>query len=120
MKHANSAMPNALYTITTFINVMFRIKLFAVSFNSTCNRLFDMGCVEPSVIGGGGGGRGGSPHHNFAVIAPMIMKFSTGINVFNTKKLVTNSQTPSLIWRNLVFRRVLRVLVSNVKSEFTF
>ena len=73
---------------------MYRIKLFAVSFNSTYDRLFDMGFFEPSVMGGGGGA---SPHHNFVVIAPMIMKFGTGINVFYTKKLVTNSQTPSLI-----------------------
>ena len=32
------------------------------------------GLFEPSVIWGGGGG-----HHNFVVIAPMIMKFGTGI-----------------------------------------
>ena len=34
---------------------------------------------------GGGGGGGGSgirgPHHNFVVIAPMIMKFGTGIKL---------------------------------------
>ena len=37
--------------------------------------LFDMGFSEPSVMGGG-----------FAVIAPMIMKFDTGIklHVFHT------------------------------------
>ena len=70
--------------IPTFINVMFRIKLFAVSFNSTYDRLFDMGFFEPSVMGGGGGG--GSPHHTFVVIAPMIMKVGTGIKVFYTKK----------------------------------
>ena len=42
-----------------------------------------MGFFEPSVMGGGGGG--GSPHHNYVVIAPMIMKFGTGIDVFYTK-----------------------------------
>ena len=36
--------------------------------------LFDIGFFEPSVMGGGGGGHEG-PHHNFAVIALMIMKF---------------------------------------------
>ena len=34
---------------------MYRIKLFAYSFNSTYDRLFDMGFFEPSVMGGGGG-----------------------------------------------------------------
>ena len=48
---------------------------------------------EPSVMGGGGGGDEG-PHHNFVVIAPMTMKFDTGIklDVFYTmvtKKFVT-------------------------------
>ena len=38
-----------------------------------------MGFFEPSVIGGGGGMR--APHHNFAVIAPMIMKFGTGVKL---------------------------------------
>ena len=46
---------------------------------------------------GGGGGEGGGhegPHHNFNVVAPMIMKFSTGVklDVFYTmviKKFVT-------------------------------
>ena len=32
-----------------------------------------MGFFEPSVIGGG--------HHNFVVIAPMIMKLGTGIKL---------------------------------------
>ena len=36
--------------------------------------------------GGGGGHEGPSPRHNFVVIAPMIMKFSTGVkpDVFYT------------------------------------
>ena len=37
---------------------------------------------EPSVIGGGGGGGGREgPHHNFVVIAPMIMKCGTGVKL---------------------------------------
>ena len=38
-----------------------------------------MGFFEPSIMGGGG-------HHNFFVIAPMIIKFGTGIerSVFYT------------------------------------
>ena len=45
--------------------------------------LFDMGFFEPLVMGGGGGGEGGmrAPHHNFVVIAPMIMKFGTDIKL---------------------------------------
>ena len=46
-----------------------------------------MGFFEPSVMGGGGGGRAmRAPHHNYVAIAPMIMKFGTGVklNVFYT------------------------------------
>ena len=43
-----------------------------------------MGFFEPSVMGRGGGHE--SPHHNFVVIAPMIIKFGTGVkrDVFYT------------------------------------
>ena len=34
---------------------------------------------EPLVMGGGGGMR--APYHNFVVIAPMIMKFGTGVKL---------------------------------------
>ena len=40
--------------------------------------LFDMGFLERSVMGGGGIR---ATHHSFAVIAPMIMKFGTGIKL---------------------------------------
>ena len=36
-----------------------------------------MGFFELSVMGGGHKG----PHHNFVVVAPMIMKFGTGIKL---------------------------------------
>ena len=39
-----------------------------------------MGFFEPSVMGGRGGGMRG-PHHNFVVIAPMIMKLGKGIKL---------------------------------------
>ena len=39
-----------------------------------------MGFFEPSVVGGWGGGMR-APHHNFVVIAPMIMKFGTGVKL---------------------------------------
>ena len=35
-----------------------------------------MGFFEPSVMGGHEG-----PHHNFVGIAPMIMKFGTGVKL---------------------------------------
>ena len=41
--------------------------------------LFDMGFFEPSVMRGGGGHEG--PHHNFVVIASMIMKFGTSVKL---------------------------------------
>ena len=41
--------------------------------------LLDMGFFEPSVMGGGQGHEG--PHHNSVVIAPMIMKFGTGVKL---------------------------------------
>ena len=37
-----------------------------------------MGFFEPSVMGEGGLR---APHHNFVVIAPMIMKFGTGVKL---------------------------------------
>ena len=40
-----------------------------------------MGFFEPSVMEGGGGGGYEGPHHNFAVIALMIMKFGTGVKL---------------------------------------
>ena len=38
--------------------------------------LFDMGFFEPSVMGGHE-----APHHNFVVIASMIMEFGTGVKL---------------------------------------
>ena len=53
-----------------------------------------MGFFEPSVMGRGDEAPP-PPHHNFVVIAPMIMKFGTGVklDVFYTmvtKKFVTS------------------------------
>ena len=48
--------------------------------------LFDMGLFEPSVMGG---------HHNFVVIALMIMKFGTGIELHVFYTMVTKS-----LWRH--------------------
>ena len=41
--------------------------------------LFDMGFFWTVSYKGGGGMR--APHHNFVVIAPMIMKFGTGVKL---------------------------------------
>ena len=69
--------------------------------------LFDMGFFETSVMGGGGGMR--APHHDFVVIAPIIMKFGTGIelDVFYTMATKTCDVTTitSLRRHNLYFSR---------------
>ena len=56
-----------------------------------------MGFFELSLMGGGGMR---TPHHNFVVVALMIMKFDTGIkfDVFYT--MITKKFVTSLILRN--------------------
>ena len=44
----------------------------------------------------GGGGR----HHNFVVIAPMIMKFGTSIKLYVFYTMVTKNFVTSLLLRN--------------------
>ena len=57
-----------------------------------------MGFFEPSVMGGGQGMR--VSHHNFVVIAPMIIKIGTDVklNVFYT--MVTKELVTSLLLRH--------------------
>ena len=55
-----------------------------------------MGVFEPSVTGGGGGGGGA----NFVVIAPMIMKFDTGIKLDVFYTVVTKEFVTLLLLRN--------------------
>ena len=50
-------------------------------------------------MGGGGGGHEG-PHHNFVVIASMIMKFGTGIKLDVFYTMVTQKFATSLLLRN--------------------
>ena len=52
--------------------------------------LFDMGFFLRVSYGGGGGGHEG-PHHNFVVIAPMIMKFGTGVQLDLFYTMVTKN-----------------------------
>ena len=40
-----------------------------------------------------------SPHHNFVVIAPMIMKFGTGVKLDVFYKMVTKKFVTSLLLR---------------------
>ena len=61
-----------------------------------------MGFFELSVIGGGGGGDEGSPHHNFLVIAPMIMKFGTGVRLDVFYTMVAEKFLTSLLLRHYV------------------
>ena len=67
--------------------------------------LFDMGffLIRQS-LGGGGKGGGGEyevPHHNFVVIAPMIMKFGKCItlDVFYTMVTKSAAVTQQKLWR---------------------
>ena len=41
-----------------------------------------------------------APHHNFVVIAPMIMKFGTGIKLDVFYPMVTKTFVASLLLRN--------------------
>ena len=54
--------------------------------------LFDMSFFEPSVMGGMR-----TPHHNFVVTAPMIMKFGTGIKLDVFYTMVTKKFVMSLL-----------------------
>ena len=56
--------------------------------------LFDIGFFAPSVIGGPEG-----PHHNFVDIAPMIMKFGTGVELDVFYTMVTKKFVTSLLLR---------------------
>ena len=56
-----------------------------------------MGFFEQSVMGKGG--MRALPHHNFVVIAPMIMKFGTGIKLDVFYTMVTKKFVRSLLLR---------------------
>ena len=52
--------------------------------------LFDVVFFEPSVMGGGGGAWG-PPCNKIVVIAPMIIKFGTGIKLDALYTMITKS-----------------------------
>ena len=54
-----------------------------------------MGFFEPSVIGGHAG-----PHHNFVVIASMIMKFGTDVKLDVFYTMVIKEFVTSLLLRH--------------------
>ena len=54
------------------------------SFIGLALTLFDMGFFEQSIMGG-------VPHHNFVVIAPMIMKFGTVVKLDLFYTMVTKN-----------------------------
>ena len=70
-------------------------KKISVFFLTTLT-LFDMGFFEPSVMEG----HEGAPHHNFVVMAPMIMKFGTGIKLDEFYTMVTKKFVTSLLLCN--------------------
>ena len=59
---------------------------------------------EPSVMGGGGGMfnlvNHKGPHHNFVAIAPVIIKFGTGIKLDAFYTMVTKDFVTSLLLPN--------------------
>ena len=57
-----------------------------------------MGFFELSVMGGGGGHE--APHHSFVVIAPIIMKFGTGVKLDVLYTVVTKQFVTSLLLRH--------------------
>ena len=61
--------------------------------------LFEMAWAffEPSIMGGGGAGAMRAPSHNFVVIAPMIMKFGTGVKLDVFCTMVTKAFVTSLL-----------------------
>ena len=68
--------------------------------------------------GGVGGGGHDGPHHNFAVSAPMIMKFGTGtkLDVFYTT--VTRKFVTSLLLRN--YDVITHILPGDVGLKFRY
>ena len=85
-----------------------RALTFSLRFSFICLTLFDMGFFEPSVMVGGEGegeveGEHGPSHHNFVVIAPIIMKFGTSIKLDVFYTMVTKKFVTSLILRNYYF-----------------
>ena len=104
VKHANNAMPNAIYTQeqsppTSTKCLRSSYLLFHLLLPMTGLTLFDMGFFELSVMGGCAGGMR-VRHHNFVVIAPMIMKFGTGIKLDVFYTMVTEKLVASLLLRN--------------------
>ena len=110
--------------IFVFLATLWKLLFQNFSANSVCFSkhwclfrpsltLFDMGFFELSVMGGGGGGGGGheAPHHNFVVIAPMIMKFGTGIKLDVFYTMVTKKFVTSLPLRNY---NVITCILANV------
>ena len=60
--------------------------------------LFDMGFFL--TVSHGGGGEHEGPHHNFVVIARMIMKFGTGVKLDEFYTMVTKEIVTSLLLRH--------------------
>ena len=57
---------------------------------------FDMGFFEPSVMSP----PPAPPHYNFVVIAPMVMKFGTGVKLDVFYTMVTKKFVMSLLLRH--------------------
>ena len=83
------------YDIITFPKTMKTKDCFSLyHVNLT---LFDMGFFLNRQLWGGGGGAWGPTHHNFVVIAPMIMKFGIGVKLDVFYTMVTKIVTSLLL-----------------------
>ena len=82
------------------IQILLKIRQIPINFRQRkasfyFNPYLTWAFFEPSVMGGGHEG----PHHNFAVIAPMIIKFGTGVKLDVFYTTVTKKFVTSLILR---------------------
>ena len=62
-----------------------------------------------------GGGGHESPHHNFVVFAPMIMKFGTGVKFDVFYRIVTKEFVTSLLLRHY---DVITCILANLGLNF--
>ena len=80
-------------SLNTWLFSDFGLRLFLTL--PTALTLFDMGFFEPSILGGMT-----APSHNFVVIVPMIMKYSTNMKLDVFYTVVAQKFVASLLLRN--------------------
>ena len=94
-----------------------KFRLLILNLNSKTQYQFEistlpvMGFFELLVMGGGG--------HNFVVIAPMIMKFGTGVNPDEFYTMVTKAVTLQLLRHYDVIICIKMIVTPNPLTDFT-